>query len=148
MSTRSSRTPPSSKLTQSQLSAALYRHLETAFDRQCDARYDADVALDRVEASAGEVTMCVECKGLTHMPVHLTTAHAGGNVYDVTCSVDGGDSHRFSYSLPGAAGAQLSCMAHVSEEVATFLREELERWLGRVLLQRSSPPRSAPRADG
>lgn len=88
--------------------------------------------------------MHVECPGLTQMPARLTIAHAGGNVYDVGCTVDGGASHRFSYSLPGTAGSQLSCMAHVAEEVATFLREALERRLGRILLQRSdAPPRHA-----
>lgn len=81
--------------------------------------------------------MLVECPGLTQMPVRLTGAHPGGNVYDVVCRVEEGGSHRFSYSLPGRTGAQLSCMAHVSEEVATFLRAELEQRLGRILLQNS-----------
>ena len=151
MSTRSSSKPPPSRLTHSQLSEALYRTLKVALDRQCATRYNVGIELRCLETSSEgevEVKLCVECNGLTQMPVRLSGIHVGGNVYEIVCCVEGGASHRFSYSLPVPTGAQLSCMSHVSEEVAAFLREELERRLGRLLLQRSgsSGPSVSPEA--
>lgn len=147
MSTRSSSSASSATPSQGQLSDALYQSLETALTRQCARRYNVGIVLrcpKEATEDDPELKVRVECPGLTQMPVRLTVSHAGGNVYDVTCSVEEGDSHRFSYSLPGRTEAQVSCASHVGEDLATFLRGELERRLGRMLLRSSA---ASPRDD-
>lgn len=149
MSTRSSNSASfSSTSSPAQLSTILYRSLESALARQCVRRYNAEIELRCLREATEEnpeLKVRVSCPGLTQMPVRLTVSHAGGNVYDVVCSVAEGDTHRFSYSLPERTGApRLSSTPHLGEELATFLRGELERRLGRILLQRSAvPPRHA-----
>lgn len=144
MSTRPS-PKSSSDASLSEIASVLYRSLETALTRQCAQRYNTGIVL-RCLAEASEdvpeMRIRVDCRGLTEMPVRLAVGHAGGNVYDVTCSVEGGDSHRFSYSVPGQSASRVACAPHLGEEIATFLRGELERRLGRILLQSpAAPPR-------
>jgi hypothetical protein len=146
MSTRSSCNASfSPEPSRAHLSSVLYRSLETALTRQCARRYNVGIVLRcPKEASEDdpELKVRVECPGLTQMPVRITVSHAGGNVYDIICNVEEGDTHRFSYSLPGRTKTQRSCAPHLGEELATFLRGELERRLGRILLQSpAAPPR-------
>lgn len=74
------------------------------------------------------------------MPVRLSIRRAGGTIYNVRCTVDDEASHRFSYSLPDETDTTLSYDPYLGEEIATFLREELEKRLGRLLLQSPAGP--------
>lgn len=135
--------PPAPDPSLSQLASKLFRCLETALSRQCANRYNAGVSLrclDEATEDDPSLKIRVECHGLAEMPAHLRLSHTGGNVYDIVCRVIDGDTHRFSYSLPGPHGPRKACMPHLAKELAIFLREELERYLGRVLLQSPEAP--------
>lgn len=134
----SSTEPPSP-----QFSSILYRSLEKALTRQCVLRYDASILLRHVRTTSNDestVRLLVECRGLLQMPVRLRIRPTGGTIYDVRCTVDDGACRRFSYSLPDETDSALSYDPHLGKEIATFLREELEKRLGRLLLQSPAGP--------
>lgn len=138
---------PASAPSVSQLAAGLVRELETALTQQCARGYDAGVSVHPLTGPSEEApgaTFRIDCRGLVQLPVRLRVSHAGGNVYDIVCSVEDGETHRFSYSLPGTGGPRRTGMPHLAEEIATFLRDELERHLGRMLLRSSA---ASPRDD-
>lgn len=138
----SSHFSPSPRTPSPRLAEVLRKSLETALAGQCAQRYDAEVSVQILDISSDEtlkMRLQVQCRSLTKMPVKLTLKPAGGNIYDVLCTVEDGNSHRFSYSLPGPTETKLSHAPYLGQELATFLREELEKRLGRLLLQ--SPAR-------
>jgi hypothetical protein len=62
--------------------------------------------------------------------------------YDVVCTVEEGRTHRFSYHLPESTTPAPDQLVPLARDVATFLREELENRLGRLLLRSPvRPPR-------
>lgn len=112
----------------------LYRSLETAVAKECAGRHDTNVGLHRLDDSdASTLHVELDCP-LLQMLVHIHLTHVGGNVYDVCCSVEDGPSCRFSYSLPTHAGTVLSRAPCLGQKIATFLLDELEQQLGRLLL--------------
>jgi hypothetical protein len=128
----------------------LYRALETALTKQFAQRYDAGVLLQcpelrRVEASPNDVSVLVvhlHCRGLTTMRARLLVTCLSSSDYDVLCTVADGNTHRFSYHLPGSSTPSPHQLVPLAQDVATFLRRELENRLGRLLLQSPArPPR-------
>jgi hypothetical protein len=133
----------------------LYRPLETALTRQCAQRYDAGLVLRclerrNIDESPNDVSLMrvqVHCRGLTQMQARLfvTCMDTGG--HDVLCTVEDGRTHRFSYHLPGDAAPSERELGPLAQDLATFLRRELENRLGRLLLQSPARPPSAERGS-
>ena len=122
----------------------VYRSLETALTRQFARRYDAGLLLRLVDRSddGRRMDLRIHCRGLMEMSVDFVATHVGGNVYDVLCTVENEASRRFSYSLPRRTGAVLSHAPYLGREIATFLLDQLEKRLGRLLLRSpTGPPR-------
>lgn len=120
----------------------LYRSLKTAITKECTGRHDTDVRLRRQDDS-DDSTLHVELDcSLLQMSVRIHVTHTGGNVYDICCSVEDGPSSRFSYSLPTyeGEGTVLSRAPCLGEKLASFLLDELEQQLGRLLLCGSLEP--------
>jgi len=118
------------------IAALIYHNLETALKNEYARRFDADVILRRTGDSddASEITMRVEYKGLSDLSAELDVTHAGGETYDVHCTVQGGADRRLSYSVPKDMATQLSQGPHLGQKLATFLLEELEKRLERLVL--------------
>lgn len=116
----------------------LYRSLETALIRQCAQRYGVGVALRPARVSEDGTTMQLQilCRGRVRETVQLEVNHVGGNVYDVICAVEGGDSRQFVYCISANDGDALPQAPTLGRRVATFVLEELEKQLGRKLLRR------------
>lgn len=126
-----------------EFSEVLYQSLQKELAKQCGRRYKATVTVHRQDTNSkdgSELRIQVQCEGLINMPVRLSVSHAGGNIYDVRCSVDDGASHRFSHSIPAETKSTLSYDPYLGSEIATFLREQLEKELGRRLLQSAAAP--------
>lgn len=148
MSSRPLPEPPSSEPPSPRFSSVLYGSVDRALRRQCARRYNAGIILRQVRTTSNDestVRLLVESRGLLQMRVRLRIRPAGGNICDVRCTVDDGASHRFSYSLPDETDSTLSYDPHLGKEIATFLREELEKRLGRLLLQSPAGPPSSRR---
>ena len=94
------------------------------------------------------MNLCVQCRGLMEMSVEFEITHVGGNMYDVLCTVENEAARRFSYSRPRYTGAVLPRTSYLGREIATFLLDQLEKRLGRLLLRSPSvPPRTASAAS-
>lgn len=141
----------SSGMTSPQLTLALYDPLETALKEQCAERYDAAISVQcvdvrRVDDDQNDVSVMrvkVACRGLTEMPVRLLVTCSTTSSYDVVCTVQDGSTHRFSYHLPGGTAPSVRQLVPLAQDLATFLRGELESRLGRLLLQSPArPPRT------
>lgn len=120
----------------------LYRSLKTGITQECAGRHDADVRLRRQDDSdASTLHVELDCSHL-QMSVRIHVTHTGGNVYDIVCSVEDGPSSRFSYSLPTfqGEGTVLSHAPCLGQKLATFLLDELEQQLGRLVLCGSVEP--------
>lgn len=143
MPTRPHAESSSSDAPSPEFSDVLYQSLSKTLAKQCARRYDVTVTIPRQAAQSeddSELRVEVQCAGLIQMPVRLTVRHAGGNIYDVRCTVEEGSSHRFSHSLPAETKSSLSYDPYLGQEIATFLREEMEKRLGRLLLQSPAAP--------
>lgn len=114
----------------------LYRSLATSIEKKCTGRHETEVELRRLDDASDPSTMHAELTcSLIQMPLHLHVNHVGGTVYDVSCTIEEGSSCQFSYSLPIQEGT--SCLG---DKIASFLLDELERELGRLLLCGSVSP--------
>lgn len=114
----------------------LYQSLKTAVTKECAGRHDTDVKLRRLEdedANGSTLHVELDC-ALLQMAVRIHVTNVGGNVYDVCCSIEEGPSCRFSYSLPAQTGTVLSRAPKLGEKLASFILDELEQQLGRLLL--------------
>ena len=87
-----------------------------------------------------EVQVC--CRGLTQMRARLYVTCLDDSGYDVLCTVNEGGTHRFSYHLPGEVAPSSQELGPLAQDLATFLRRELENRLGRLLLQSPARPPS------
>lgn len=137
---------PTSSAAPHSVLTVVYRSLETALTRQFARRYDAGLLLRLVDRSEDgrKMDLRVNCRGLIDMSVDFVVTHVGGNVYDVLCTVENEASRRFSYSLPRRTETALSNAPYLGREIAAFLLDQLEKRLGRLLLQRpTGPPRVA-----
>jgi len=128
----------------------LYRALETKLTQQFAQRYNAGLLLQcpelrRVDESPNDVSVLVVhlyCRGLTTMRARLLVTCMDSSGYDVLCTVKDGTAHRFSYHLPGHSPPSAHQLGPLAQDVAAFLRRELENRLGRLLLQSPArPPR-------
>lgn len=135
---------PSSCAPPSRVAVALYRSLEAELIRQCAREYDTGVAIQCREEppeEAPELSLRIDCPGLVQMLARCTVTHAGGNVYEVNCAVEDDASEeifsrRFSYSVPiRKAETELVRLPALGKKVATFFRRELEKHVGRHILQ-------------
>jgi hypothetical protein len=131
------------------VAVALYRSLEAALTRQCAHEYDTGVTIqcrDEPTEEAPELSLRIDCPGLVQMPARYTVTHAGGNVYEVSCAVedDASDetfSRRFSYSVPiQETETEIVRLPTLGKKVATFFRHELEKHVGRHILQNPLSP--------
>jgi hypothetical protein len=147
---------PSAPDSSYRLTCLICRRLEEALVDQCAQHYDASVLLRWLDLdsrpNADDVTtvaLRVDCRGTTHMPVRLTVRRTGRTLFDVCCAVEDGNSHRFAYSLPvhtlsGTSAGGAPSLPPIGEDLATFLRTELETRLGRLLLRSPArPPRGS-----
>jgi len=148
--------PSSSSGTSSiEVARTLYDPLETSLTQQCVQRYDARLVLQclemrHIEDSPNDVSLMrvqVHCRGLTQMGARLfvTCMDTGG--HDVLCTVEDGMTHRFSYHLPGNATPSERELGPLAQDLATFLRRELENRLGRMLLQSPARPPSTEKGS-
>lgn len=139
MSLRSSRSS-SSKSTARDISERLAQGVETALTEQCDRRHSANLLVSRGPASTDEAVtqLRIECRGLLRMAVQVEVVPAGGDVYDVRCTVEEGPSCRYSYAPPRDCGTVQS--PRLSGNIASFLLEEVEKQLGRLLLNSPAGP--------
>lgn len=167
MSASSPSRSPSSHSQAHRVAILLYRSLERALREQFDRRYKAEVGLrplgELASVTLGEAASSgvasdgdrsddaavmrfrVDCRGLTQMPVRFVVTPVRQRTYDVFCGVENGATHRFSFCLPGEGRADLSDVPCLGRDVATFLRGELERRLGQLLLR--SPARPPTQKD-
>jgi hypothetical protein len=151
MSSSASPSSSSPEAFSDQVARTLYRVLETEVTQQFAQRYDAGVLLQCpelrcVEASPDDVSVLVvrlRCRGLTTIRARLLVTCMDGG-YDVLCTVEDGHTHRFSYHVPGHTAPSPRQLVPLAQDVATFLRQELESRLGRLLL---GSPIAPPRAD-
>lgn len=134
MTTHSSHsTPPASS---PRVANVIYRSLESAVTNQCNKHHDTDVTVDRLERSAEDPPLRVRiaCPEHGQVTAGIIIRHAGGNVYDVHCEVEGDASRRFTYSQPHRSGTTISRAPHLRQKLGAFLVEKLEQHLGRRLL--------------
>ncbi|MFB6272174.1 MAG: hypothetical protein ABEL51_04680 [Salinibacter sp.] len=83
----------------------------------------------------------LEVRGLLRMIVRFRITQAGNDLHTLHCEIEDGPTRQYSYDLGGRAGANLSYAPELGRAVATFLLEEVEKRLGRRLLQSpASPP--------
>ena len=145
--------PESSEVSSVEVAHSLYDPLEAGLCQQCADRYDAHLGVQRLEVrrvddNQNDVSVMkvqVSCRGLTKMPVRLLITCSSTSSYDVLCTVEDGSTHRFSYHLPGRTAPTIRQLVPLAEDVATFLRRELENRLGRLLLQSpAAPPNRTP----
>jgi len=143
--------PSSPEAQSAEVARTLYRPLETALTQQCAQRYNAGLVLQclemrQIEESPNDVSLMrvqVHCRGLTQMQARLfvTCMDTGG--HDVLCTVKDGRTHRFSYHLPGDTAPSERELGPLAQDLATFVRRELENRLGRMLLRSPArPPRA------
>jgi hypothetical protein len=128
----------------------LYQTLVTELTQQFAKRYDAGIVLQcpelrRIEESPDDVSLMVVrlySRGLTTMQGRLLVTCIDNSGYDVLCTVEDGQTRRFSYHLPGPKTPAPHQLVPLAQDLATFLRQELENRLGRLLLQSPArPPR-------
>ncbi|HKL87545.1 MAG TPA: hypothetical protein VJ884_00975 [Salinibacter sp.] len=128
----------------------LYQALVTELTQQFAKRYDAGIVLQcpelrRIEEPPEDVSLMVVrlySRGLTTMQARLLVTCMENSGYDVLCTVEDGRTHRFSYHLPGHEMPSPRQLVPLAQDLATFLRRELENRLGRLLLQSPvRPPR-------
>lgn len=137
-----------------QIARALYGPLESSLLQQCVQRYDAGLVLQcltlrHVEENPKDVSLMevqVYCRGLTKMRARLFITCLESSGYDALCIVQEGATHRFSYHLPGEETPSSRELGPLAQDLATFLRRELENRLGRMLLQ--SPARPPSKESG
>ena len=65
----------------------------------------------------------------------------------LVCTVEDGMTHRFSYHLPGNTTPSERELGSLAQDLATFLRRELENRLGRMLLQSPTRPPSTEKGS-
>jgi hypothetical protein len=137
----------SSNASSYRLAAALYRVLESAMVKEFQERYDAGLlfhclALEKENGATNTSSMHlrIDCRGLTEMHTHVTVTEASDNAFDVLCAVQSGASHRFSYCLPSDTTSSISCAPYLGRDLAEFLRTEMEKQLGKLLLQSPARP--------
>lgn len=140
MSIRSSPRPCSTEVPSSRILEVVHRSLETALTRQCAQRYDAHVVLRRLSEPSdnpSEMPLRLDCQGLSQLSARIVATHVGDHIYDVRCVLNDKASRRFSYGLSRKSGRGLSPAPELGRKLASFLLDELEKRLGRHLLQRS-----------
>lgn len=144
MSIRSAASQPSSSSAPPRrIMEVLYRSLVTALVKQCAQRHDANVSVRRLKDTSddpSEMHLRLDCRGLLQMPVRLVAMSTSANIYEVRCTLEDGSSRQFSYGLSGRSGTNLSPAPQLGRKLATFLLDELEKRLGRLLLQSPMRP--------
>jgi hypothetical protein len=115
----------------------LSRSLEHAFEEVCPERYGASLTLHQVEAPDDQ-TVCFRIDGPTPITIDIRVSvfHVGGNVYDIAAQVEDEPVGRFTYSEPDTSGSSLSLAPYLGKKVARHLLDEVERCLGKAILQR------------
>jgi hypothetical protein len=140
----------SSEAPSGRVARILYQTLVTELTQQFAKRYDAGVVLQcpelrHIEESPDDVSLMVVrlySRGLTTMRARLLVTCMNRSGYDVLCTVENGQTHRFSYHLPGSETPAPRQLVPLAQDLATFLRRELENRLGRLLLRSPArPPR-------
>lgn len=116
---------------------ALSQSLKQAFDEVCPERYGGPLTLVRVDpaSDAPAVSFRVEGGIQRTLRLHVTVAHVGGNVYDITTQVEDGPSHCFTHSVADSSGASLCLAPHLGKKIARHLLDEVERQLGKDILR-------------
>ena len=140
----------SSEAPSGRVARLLFQTLVTELTQQFAERYDAGIVLQcpelrRIEESPDDVSLMVVrlySRGLTTMRARLLVTCMEKSGYDVLCTVEDGQTHRFSYHLPGPSTPTSRQLVPLAQDLATFLRRELENRLGRLLLRSPArPPR-------
>lgn len=142
--------PSSSDISPVRVANTLFSAIKSGLTQQCLDRYDAAVEVRRLrveQAASRQSLMMVQvvCRGLTQLNGRLHVTCQRGGAYDVLCAVSDGATHRFTYHLPDREPPSRRQLVPLAEDIATFLRGELERRLGQLLLQSPAGP---PRSDG
>lgn len=125
----------------------LYRSLRMALVQQA-ARYDDPLPFLIRQADSPDNDSLLHFRmgyrGLPYISVRLAVTRIEGNVYEVVCEVDGGDSQRYSYGVEDKSGVRLSYAPFLGGKLADFLLGELKKYLGEALVKSpAGPPRTA-----
>lgn len=110
-------------------------------------RYGGPIFLRRMETIAqgsSAVLFQLEGASLSPLEAHVTVRHVGGNMYDLVCSVDGGPSQLFTYSLPTSTPLLVPQAPHLAQKVATFLLDAIERRLGHEQIRNTLQSKKTP----
>lgn len=128
---------PMARVSSHQIADLLANTLETVFDGLSTQRYGKSISLWRAKRTSpsSPVTFQLERPERSPIEAHVTIQHIGGNVYDLTCTVDGGPTRSFTYSLPDLPAHEPAKVPGLSREVALFLLDALEQRLGSDLLR-------------
>ena len=119
----------------------LAQSLRQAFDEVCPERYGAPLTLRRVDGDgdASTASFRIGEAETGALRIHVTVSHVGGNVYDIVTQVEDGPTRRFTYSEPDQSGSSLSMAPYLGKKIARHLLDEVERRLGKFLLQDQIP---------
>jgi len=116
----------------------LSESLAVVFENLCAQRYGGPLSIRRPttpEDNPATVHFVLERSDVSSVEATFTIRHVGGNMYDLMGVIDGGPIQLFSYCLPDATVPPLPPAPHLSQKVATFLLDALERRLGSDLLR-------------
>lgn len=109
----------------------VYRSFRRALIDRCDDRHGQDVTMER-STTARSTRVRLQCPGQEALTARLAVQHVGGNVYDIRCTIEGGPSRTFVYSLSGEpeSDAPLARVPRLGREIARFALDALEQSLG------------------
>ena len=130
-----------------QIADVLAANLERVFDGLCEHRYGSPISLERVDVSDEPTPTArfhLHRTDLPRLRVDFEIRHVGGNVYDMQGLVDGGPSRTFTYCLPESAPPVVPRAPRLTDEVAAFLLDTLERRIGSDLLRNEVRARRPP----
>ena len=128
-----------------QITEVLSQSLKQAFDEVCPERYGGPLKLQRVDTPAQDETVSFGLEGpnAIRLRIDVRITHVGGNVYDLTAQVEGGDARRFTYSEPASSGSSLSIAPYLGKKIARHVLDEVEQRLGKKLLRNRMTPEAA-----
>lgn len=128
-----------------QITDVVSESLKQAFDEVCPKRYGGGLELERIDTSENPrtVSFALQAPRVPVLRIDVAVTHVGGNVYDITAHVEGGEARRFTCSEPSGSGSSLSIAPYLGKKVANHILNEVEKRLGKTMLRRKMEAEAA-----
>jgi len=122
-----------------QIVEGLADNLRAVLSRLCTQRYGGPISLrctiEGADSSYPGVRLQIEQAGCPVLDAAFAVRHFGGNMYDIQGTIEGGPSQVFSYCLSESSSLPGSHAPRLTQEMATFLLDALERQQGSEFLR-------------